>query len=129
MSATKVPRSGDIDESGRETARQIHKGFRAAVFPATSLRSAKMGSGVSPLSRYRAAPFGGCSPFPICETRSLPNAKIELGNLRSVLTLANILTESGLSWDEGTVYIVGMRLKYLGAFSISNLEQVFQVRK
>lgn len=54
--------------------------------------------------------------------------KLTKGELRSVRMLATILTESGLSY-EGTAYIVGMRLKYLGAFSISNLEQVFQVRK
>lgn len=53
--------------------------------------------------------------------------KLTKGKLRSVRTLANILTESGLSY-KGTAYIVGMRLKYLGAFSISNLEHIFQVR-
>lgn len=50
--------------------------------------------------------------------------KRELGSVR---TLANMLSASGLSY-EATVYIIGMRLSYLKAFSISNLERVFQVK-
>lgn len=50
--------------------------------------------------------------------------KRELGSVR---TLANMLNDSGLSY-EATVYIIGMRLSYLKAFSIANLEQVFQVK-
>lgn len=53
--------------------------------------------------------------------------KLTTAELRSVRTLATILTESGLSY-EGTAFIVGMRLKFLGAFSIANLERVFQVK-
>ncbi len=54
--------------------------------------------------------------------------KITKVELQSVRTLAGMLIESGISY-EGAVYIIGMRLKYLSAFSISNLERVFQVRK
>lgn len=50
--------------------------------------------------------------------------KRELGSVR---TLANILSDSGLSY-EATAYIIGMRLSYIKAFSIANLEQVFQVK-
>ena len=53
--------------------------------------------------------------------------KLTKCELRSVRKLAAILRVSGLSY-EGTVHIIGMRLKYLELFSIQNLEHVFQVK-
>ena len=46
--------------------------------------------------------------------------------LRATQTLAKMLRESGLRY-ETAVEIVGMRLTYLGKFSIPNLAQVFEV--
>jgi hypothetical protein len=80
---------------------------------------------LTPSPGFRAALAGAALPLLQKESHM---RKLTKSELRSVRTLANILTESGLSY-EGTAYIVGMRLKYLGAFSISNLEQVFQVRR
>lgn len=53
--------------------------------------------------------------------------KLTKRELSSAQTLANMLSASGLSY-EATVYIIGMRLTYLQAFSIANLERVFQVK-
>lgn len=46
--------------------------------------------------------------------------------LRATRTLAQMLMESGVNF-ETAAEIIGMRLKYLGAFSIPNVARVFRV--
>lgn len=53
--------------------------------------------------------------------------KLTKRELRATKQLVHILASSGLSY-EAACYIVGMRLKYLNAFSITNLERVFNVK-
>uniref|UniRef100_UPI0040470FF3 hypothetical protein n=1 Tax=Yoonia sp. TaxID=2212373 RepID=UPI0040470FF3 len=52
--------------------------------------------------------------------------KLTKQELRSTRTLAQTLIESGVSFDKAAE-IVGMRLTYLGAFSIPNVARVFRV--
>jgi len=54
--------------------------------------------------------------------------KLTNKELQATRTLAQTLTESGVSFETAAT-IVGMRLTYLGAFSIPNVEQVFQAGK
>lgn len=53
--------------------------------------------------------------------------KLTKTELRATRMLSKMLMESGVTF-ETAANIVGMRLKYLGAFSIPNVARVFRVK-
>lgn len=68
-----------------------------------------------------AAPF-----FRGTKKGTFPMRTLSKRELRATRTLAQMLMESGVSF-EAAAEIIGMRLKYLGAFSIPNVARVFRV--
>lgn len=54
--------------------------------------------------------------------------KLTKKELRATRTLVDVLRTNGISFENAAM-IVGMRLKYLCAFSISNVALVFRVGK
>lgn len=52
--------------------------------------------------------------------------KLTKKELRATRTLAEVLRANGISLENAAM-IVGMRLRYLGVFSIPNVARVFQV--
>lgn len=73
-------------------------------------------------------PFGKVAAPPLFYERSAIMRKLTKKELGATRTLAKTLIESGVSF-EAAATIVGMRLTYLGAFSILNVEQVFKVER
>ena len=54
--------------------------------------------------------------------------KLTKKELKATKALVRALSENGISF-EAAAEIVGMRLTYLGAFSIPNIERVFDIRE